>query len=142
MRTDGSLDHEIRVIEERIHDRRLALRSRWRGLEASVHEAKARARRKAGPTALVGGALVLGFIAARIAWRMRAPRRRGPRVRPHFVWREEPRVSPARQVMAGAMSLALPIAIRLAQRQAVPLVERAMHAFARRRDAADYRARH
>jgi hypothetical protein len=140
MRTDGSLDHEIRMIEQRIHDRRAALSARWHGVEASVSDAKARVRRKAAPSALVGGALVLGFVAARAAWRLRKPRRRMPRVHPHLVWREEKRVSPGRQAMAGALSLALPIALRLAQRQAVPLIERALHAFARRRDSARYRS--
>jgi hypothetical protein len=60
------------------------------------------------------------------------------------VWREPEseakRASTTKQLLAGAVSLAAPIAMRLAQRQAIPLIERAMHAYARRRDSARYRA--
>ena len=143
MRSDSDLDREIKVLEQRIRDRRIALRSEWHGIEDSVHAAKERVRSKAASPALFGGALLLGFVAARLARRMRAKPRKGPRVHPHLVWRAEkepPRASTTRQLLGGALSLAAPIAMRLAQRQAVPLMERAMRAYSRRRDGARYRA--
>jgi hypothetical protein len=143
MRSDGDLDREIKLLEQRIRDRRIALRSEWHGVEDCVHSAKERVRSKAASPALFGGALLVGFIAARLARRMRTQRqRKRPRVHPHFVWREEKeqRPSTTKQVLGGAVSLAVPIAMRLAQRQAVPLIERLLHAYNRRRDSARYRA--
>ena len=143
MRSDGDLDREIKHLEQRIRDRRIALKSEWQGIEDSVHTAKARVRSKAASPALFGGALLLGFVAARIARRMRHQPSRRPRVHPHLVWtadREPPRASTTKQLLGGALSLAVPIAMRLAQRQAVPLIERAMNLYARRRDRARYRA--
>jgi hypothetical protein len=145
MRSDGDLDREIKLLEQRIRDRRVALRSKWRGIEDSVHSAKERVRSKAASPALFAGALLVGFIAARAARRMRKPQRKRARVHPHLVWtadKEPPRASTAKQVLAGAVSIAVPIALRLAQRQAVPLIERALHAYTRRRDGARYRATH
>ena len=144
MRSDGDLDREIKLLEQRIRDRRIALQSEWHGLEDSVHAAKERVRSKAASPALFGGALLVGFIAARLARRMRAQKqRKRPRVHPHLVWtadKEPPRASTTKQMIGGALSLAMPIAMRLAQRQAVPLIERALHAYNRRRDGARYRA--
>ena len=145
MRSDGDLDREIKTLEQRIRDRRIALQSEWHGLEDSVHDAKARVRSKAASPALFGGALLIGFIAARLARRIRAQQqRKRPRVHPHLVWRaeKEPPKSTAKQMLGGAVSIAVPIAMKLAQRQAVPLIERALHAYNRRRDGARYRARY
>ena len=145
MRNNGDLDREIKLIEQRIRDRRIALQSEWHGLGDSVHSAKEHVRSKAAAPALFAGALLVGFIAARAARRMRKPQRKRARVHPHLVWtadREPPRRSTANQVLAGAVSIAVPIAMRLAQRQAVPLIERALRAYNRRRDGARYRAAH
>ena len=137
MRNDASLDHEIKAIEKRIRDRRIALHESWDELGEATTAATQRVRQKAAWPALFAGALVLGFVGARMMRRARAPQRR---VR--TAWRREKPDSTARQVLGGVMSLALPIALRVAQRQAVPLIARAMRAFSQRRDYNRYRAQH
>jgi hypothetical protein len=57
------------------------------------------------------------------------------------VKRERPS-SPGRKALGGILSVAMPIALRIAQRQAVPMISRAMQALARRRHYNRYRAQY
>jgi hypothetical protein len=129
MRTDASLDDEIRTIERRIAERRLALHDSMQDLGRTAQAAKARVRERATSPIVWGGALAAGFIAARLARRRSAPPRRSPRT-------EKQQVSPGRQVMAAVLSSALPILLRVAQQSAGPWIARAvsgMHRGARAR---------
>ena len=126
MPSDGSVDDEIKILEKRISDRRVALESSLHELQDTASVATQRVRARAAPPALFGGALVLGFVVARLVRNMRRPP-----PRPRYEWR--------RQVLGGLLSLAMPIVLRVAQRQAVPLIERALRAYTRRRDQACYR---
>lgn len=142
MRSDASLDGEIKTLEQRIRDRRIALRQSMHDLSFAAADAKQRVRRRAAPPALFGAALVLGFVAARTIRNMRTPQRRRSGWRRETNVRYEKPVSPARQALGAALSLALPIALRIAQRQAVPLFERAVNAFTQRRTYGRYGPRY
>ena len=133
MRSDASLDSDIKTLEQRIRDRRVALRQSMHDLSDAASDAKQRVRQRAASPALFGAALVVGFFAARLKRNKREPQRRPGRWRKETPVRYEKPVAPGRQALGGMLSLALPIALRVAQRQAVPLFERAMHAFNRRR---------
>ena len=139
MRSDASLDDSIKTLEQRIRDRRVALRTSLDELSATATVAKERVRAKAASPLLWGGALVAGFVVAQVA---RKVHRKPEPSRYQFQFRREKPVSPTRKVLAGALSIAMPIAMRVAQRQAVPLIARALHAYSRRRDAGRYRARY
>ena len=67
MRSDASLDDEIKTLEQRIRDRRLAFRESIDELEEAASAAKDRLRQKATSPVVWGGALVVGFLAARFA---------------------------------------------------------------------------
>jgi hypothetical protein len=139
MRSDASLDDDIKALEQRIRDRRLALQASLHELSDTATLAKDRVRAKAASPLLWAGAAVLGFVVARVARNMRRkPEPMGYR----FQFRREKPVSPTRKVLGGVLSVAAPIAIRLAQRQAVPLISRALHMLARRRDYNRYRTQH
>ena len=133
MRSDASLDSNIKTLEQRIRDRRVALRQSMHDLSDAATEAKQRVRQRAASPSFFGAALVAGFFAARAIRNMRTPQRRHGRWRKETTVRYEKPVSPLRQALGGILSLALPIALRVAQRQAVPLFERAMNAFNHRR---------
>jgi hypothetical protein len=137
MRSDASLDRDIKTLERRIRDRRMALRESMHGLSAAATEAKQRVRQRAASPAVFGGALVIGFIAARVIRKLRTPQRRRGAWRRENVRYEKP-VSPARHALGAVLSLTLPIAMRIARRHAGPLFERAMHAFNRRRAYGHY----
>ena len=140
MASDASLDHQIKTLERRIRDRRLALDASLHELEDTAAVAKQRIRARAASPVLWGGALVLGFVAARLARNLRHKPKRA-----RFEWRREksqPQPSTSRQVLGGLLSIAMPIAVQVARRQAVPMFERAMRSYARRREESRYRARY
>ena len=116
MRSDASLDREIRTLEQRIHDRRVAMRESLDELRAAAAEAKERVRQRATSPVVWGGALLLGFIAARFARRRPQPMRARVRV-------EKPQ-SPARQILAAVLSIVVPVAVRVAQHSAGPWIAR------------------
>jgi len=139
MRSDASLDDDIKTLEQRIRDRRLALRASLNELSDTATVARDRVRAKAASPLLWAGAAVLGFVVARVARNMR---HKSEPMRYRFQFRREKPVSPARKVLGGVLSVAAPIAIRLAQRQAVLMISRALQALARRRDYNRYRAQY
>lgn len=119
MPSDASLDKQIRVLETRIRDRREAMRDSFDELKLAAGEAKDRVRARATSPVVWGGALLLGFVAARFAHRRPQPRRTMLRV--------EKQQSPARQILGAVLSIALPIAVRVAQHSAGPWMARAVH---------------
>ena len=119
MRSDASLDKQIRTLEQRISDRRVAMRDSLDELKLAAAEAKERVKARATSPAVWGGALVLGFLAARFAHRRPQPRRATLRI-------EKPQ-SPAKQVLGAVLSIVLPIAIRIAQHSAGPWIARTVH---------------
>ena len=119
MRSDASLDKQIRTLEQRIHERRMALRDSFDELKGAASEAKERVKARATSPVVWGGALLVGFLAARFAHRRPAPRRATLRV-------EKPQ-SVGRQVAGGIVSILLPIAIRVARHSAGPWIARAVH---------------
>jgi hypothetical protein len=139
MRSDASLDDEIKTLEQRIRDRRLAFRQSIDELEEAAAAAKDRLRQKATSPVVWGGALVVGFLAARFAGRRHHEL---PEYRATL--RVGKRQSTTRRAVAGLLSAALPIALRLAQRQAAPLIARAVQElqqrYARRRAYGRYGA--
>jgi len=139
MRSDASLDHEIKKLEQRIRDRREALDASLHQLSDSATLAKERVRAKAATPLMWAGAAVLGFVVARVARNMR---RKPEPMRYRFQFQREKPSSPTRKMLGGVLSIAMPIALRVAQRQAVPMISRAMQAFARRRDYTRYRAQY
>jgi hypothetical protein len=119
MPSDASLDKQIRALEQRISDRRVAMRDSLDELKLAAVEAKERVKARATSPAVWGGALVLGFLAARFAHRRPAPRRATLRI-------EKPQ-SPAKQVLSAVLSVMVPIAIRVAQQSAGPWIARTVH---------------
>ncbi len=130
MRSDGALDHDIKALEVRIHDRRRALRESFGELSEAAVRAKNRVRRKAASPAVWGGALVLGFVAARLARTVR--HRAGPRRAAAYGGRADRPVSTTRQVVGAVLSAAVPLALRIAQRSAGPWIARTVHAVTQR----------
>lgn len=118
MPSDASLDKQIRALEQRINARRVAIRDSLDELKLAVAEAKERVKARATSPAVWGGALVLGFLAARFAHRRPQPRR--------ATLRNEKPQSPAKQVLGAVLSVVLPIAIRVAQQSAGPWIARAV----------------
>lgn len=130
MRSDSSLDKDIKELEQRIAERRVELRDSIDGLAQEARIAKQRVRNKATSPAVWGGALVLGFVAARLARSVRhrpAPRNAWMNLRTGRVQKDKP-VSPGRQVIGAVLSAAVPIALRVAQHSAGPWIARALHA--------------
>jgi hypothetical protein len=130
MRSDSSLDQDIKDLEQRIRDRRIELRDSVDQLSQEATMMKQRIRNKATSPAVWGGALVLGFVAARLARTARhRPRRRNAwmNLRSGKVEREKP-VSTTRQVVGAVLSAAVPIAVRVAQHSAGPWIARAVQA--------------
>jgi hypothetical protein len=109
-----SRDKEILALERAIHARRTMLRDSLDELNQAALETRQRIRHKATSPLVWGGALVVGFIAARVLRRQRA----APRVRV-----VEPR-SPGRQVLAAVLSAALPVVLRVARYSAQPWIAR------------------
>lgn len=116
MRSDASLDKQIRTLEQRISDRRVAIRDSLDELKLAAAEAKERVKARATSPVVWGGALVLGFLAARFAHRRPQPRRATLRI-------EKPQ-SPTKQVLGAVLSIVLPIAVRVAQHSAGPWIAR------------------
>ena len=134
MPSDSSLDQDIKDLEQRIHDRRIELRDSLDDLSQEASIAKQRLRQKATSPVVWGGALVLGFVAARLA---RSARHRSP---PRSAWmnlrsgrveKEKP-VSTTRQVVGAVLSAAVPIAVRVAQHSAGPWIARAVQSAQRK----------
>lgn len=125
MRSDSSLDHEIRMLEHRIRDRRVALRESFTQLKRSAADAKARLRARATSPLVWVGALVAGFVVARLA------RRRARPVR--ATWRASRGEPPQRKMLATAVSLLLPFGLRIARHSLAPWIARTMHNMSRRR---------
>jgi len=128
MRSDASLDKDIKELEQRIAERRVELRDSIDGLAQEARIAKQRVRNKATSPAVWGGALVLGFVAARLARSVRhrpAPRNAWMNLRTGRVQKDKP-VSPGRQVIGAVLSAAVPIALRVAQHSAGPWIARAV----------------
>jgi hypothetical protein len=107
-------DKQIRSLERAIHERRRMLRESVDDLGQTVQEARQRIRHKATSPLVWGGALVLGFIVARLARRTR----RAPKMRV-----VAPR-SPGRQVLAAVLSAALPVVLRVVRYSAQPWIAR------------------
>ena len=121
MRSDASLDDEIKALEQRIHDRRLALRQSVEDIESAAVAAKERIKQRAASPLVWGGALVAGFLVARFA------RRPEPAPRPwHASVRFGKQPPPAKRALAAALSAALPIALRIARSSAGPMIARAV----------------
>lgn len=130
MRSDSSLDQDIKDLEQRIRDRRIELRDSVDQLSQEATMMKQRIRNKATSPAVWGGALVLGFVAARLARTARhrpRPRNAWMNLRSGKVEREKP-VSTTRQVVGAVLSAAVPIAVRVAQHSAGPWIARAVQA--------------
>ena len=119
MRSDASLDKQIRTLEQRISDRRVAMRESLGELRLAAADAKERVRQRATSPAVWGGALLLGFIAARFAHRRPKPARATLRV--------ERLQSPARQILGALLSVLLPVAVRVAQHSAGPWIAQGVH---------------
>jgi hypothetical protein len=111
-------DKQIRSLERAIHERRLMLRDNVDELGQAALQARQRIRHKATSPLVWGGALVLGFIVARLARRNRGT----PKMRV-----VEPR-SPGRQVLAAVLSAALPVVLRVARYSAQPFIARMLQA--------------
>jgi predicted component of type VI protein secretion system len=125
VRSDASLDQEIRTLESRIRDRRLALRASFAQVKYSAQDVKARVRAKAASPLVWLGALALGFVAVRLA------RRRPQRARTRFrAGRDAPATRP---LIATLLSAALPFGLRLAQQSLVPWIARTVRDRAARR---------
>jgi hypothetical protein len=128
MPSDSSLDQDIKDLEQRIRDRRVELRDSVDELAHEASIARQRIRQKATSPVVWGGALVLGFVAARLA---RSARRRPPprnswmNLRSGRVEKEKP-VSTTRQIVGAVLSAAVPIAVRVAQHSAGPWIARAV----------------
>jgi hypothetical protein len=116
MPSDASLDKQIRALEQRISDRRVAMRASFDELKLAATQAKERVKARATSPVVWGGALVLGFLAARFAHRRPQPRRATLRI-------EKPQ-SPTKQALGAVLSIVLPIAIRVAQHSAGPWIAR------------------
>jgi hypothetical protein len=129
MRSDSSLDKDIKNLEQRIAERRVELRDSIDDLAQQARIAKQRVRNKATSPVVWGGALVLGFVAARLArsarHRRAPPRNAWMNLRTGRVEKEKP-VSPTRQAVAAVLSAAVPIALRVAQHSAGPWIARAV----------------
>jgi hypothetical protein len=111
-------DKQIAALERAIHERRLMLRDSVDDLGRTALEARQRLRHKATSPLVWGGALVLGFLVARLARRSRGR----PQVRV-----VQPR-SPGRQVLAAVLSAALPVVLRVARYSAQPWIARMLQA--------------
>ena len=128
MRSDSSLDKDIKELEQRIAERRVELRDSIDDLAQEARIAKQRVRNKATSPVVWGGALVLGFVAARLARSVRyrpAPRNAWMNLRTGRVQKDKP-VSPGRQVVGAVLSAAVPVALRVAQHSAGPWIARAV----------------
>jgi hypothetical protein len=119
MRSDGSLDQQIHTLEQRIRDRREAMRESYEDLRLAAAETRERVRARAASPAVWGGALLLGFLAARFAHRRPQPRRATLRV-------EKPQ-STGRQILGAVLAIVVPVAVRVAQQSAGPWIARAVH---------------
>lgn len=125
MRSDSSLDHEIRRLECRIRDRRVALHESLAELRRSAAAAKARVRERATSPLVWGAALVFGFAAARLARRRPEPVRATLRA-----GRNDP---VQRKVLATVLSALLPFGLRIAQNSLAPWIARTLRDYTRRR---------
>jgi hypothetical protein len=135
MRSDASLDQEMRMLESRIRDRRVALKHSFAELKHSASEAKDRVRARATSPLIWGAALAVGFVVARLAHR----RRRPPPLRARFSLEREP--TPQRRMLAALLSAALPLGLRIAQHALAPWIARTVNNLsARRRAYEGYRA--
>jgi len=127
MRSESSLDKEIKSLERQIHERRVMLRDSLDDLGESARQAKQRIRQRATSPIVWGGALALGFVAARLAGRRR---REEPMARMSAYARHgydryaKPPPSPGRQVLATVLSAVVPIALRVARSSAAPWMAR------------------
>jgi hypothetical protein len=119
MPSDASLDQQIRTLEQRIRDRREAMRESYDELRLAAADVKDRVRARAASPAVWGGALLLGFVAARFAHRRPQPRRATLRV-------EKPQ-SAGRQILSAVLAILVPVAVRIAQHSAGPWLARAVH---------------
>ena len=119
MPSDASLDQQIRTLEQRIRDRREAMRESYDELRLAAADVKDRVRARAASPAVWGGALLLGFVAARFARRRPQPRRATLRV-------EKPQ-SAGRQILSAVLAILVPVAVRIAQHSAGPWLARAVH---------------
>ena len=132
---DSSLDQDIRNLELRIRDRRIELRDTVDDLSQEATMVKQRLREKATSPVVWGGALVLGFVAARLARSARRrpapPRSAWMNLRSGRVEKEKP-VSTTRQVVGAVLSAAVPIAVRVAQHSAGPWIARAVQSAQRK----------
>jgi hypothetical protein len=128
MRSDSSLDHEIRTLECRIRDRRAALQESFDELKHSAADAKARVRARATSPLVWAGALVVGFLVARFARRRPEPVHASLRF-----GRGEPQQPQQRTVLAAVLSAMVPIGLRMAQQSLAPLIARTLHNMSRRR---------
>jgi hypothetical protein len=117
--SDASLDRQIRTLEQRIRDRRVAMRESLDELKLAAAEAKERVRARATSPLVWGSALLLGFLAARYAHRRPQPRRATLRV-------EKPQ-SVGRQILGVVLSILVPVAVRVAQHSAGPWIASAIH---------------
>jgi hypothetical protein len=129
MRSEGSLDQQIRMLESRIRDRRVALRESVAELKHSARNAKARVQARATSPLVWVAALAVGFVAVRLA------RRRPEPLRARFRGgRDAPK---ARPLLATLLSALLPIGLRIAQQSLVPWIARTVHNMSARRRAYD-----
>lgn len=123
MRSDKSMDQEIKALERQIHERRVMLRDELDDLGESARAAKLRIRQRATSPLVWATALAVGFVAARFARRTREEPRMSAYARRAWERREKP-VSPGRQMLATVLSAVLPVALRIARSSAAPWIAR------------------
>ncbi|HEY1326847.1 MAG TPA: hypothetical protein VGI14_07900 [Casimicrobiaceae bacterium] len=120
MRSDSSLDREIKMLESRIRDRRVALEQSYEELKHSASQVKERVRERATSPVVWVAALGLGFLAARLARRRPEPAYATLRVGRGDPKQQKPRM------LATVLSALLPFGLRMAQQSLAPWIARAM----------------